>query len=149
MRLKFLKETAIIIILAAVSAIVFNGFSENGLNIIYKPLEIPPGNTVNLSELKQLLKKANVVLIDARNNAEFIQGHIPGARNLPLQSPRNAKIEFLSKFPKEIVFVLYCINVECSQSEHLAKQLNLLGFSNTHVFNGGWQAWQKAGQNAQ
>lgn len=149
MRISVIKETAVIFALAAVSAILFNSFAENGLEIVYAPPQIKPGSVIDLKELNRLLDGHTAVLIDARGEEAFREGHLPGAQNLPLQSPRNFKIDFLSKFPKNTRFILYCINAECTQAERLERQFNLLGFANTHVFSGGWEAWQKAGQNAQ
>ncbi len=149
MRISVIKEAVAIIILAAVSAILFNSFAANGLDIIYSPPHVQPGSTLDLDELNSFLERQTVVLIDARSKEAFSEGHIPGAQNLPLQSSRNYKVDFLSSFPKETIFILYCINSECTQAERLERQFNLLGFANTYVFTGGWEAWQRAGRHAQ
>jgi len=148
MRFKSIKEIAVIMVLAAVSAILYNSFSANGLDIIYTPVEIQPDSAIDLSELDRLLRLQKGVVIDVRSEIEFNEGHIPGARNLPLKSPRNSKIEFLSEFPEDKIFILYCTNPECTQAERLAKQFKLLGFNNTHIFSGGWEAWKEAGLDA-
>lgn len=149
MRISIFKEAAVIVALAAVLAVLYNGFAENGLGLVYKKTELQPGSTLSLAELHRALAGSDAVLIDARGGEEFANGHIPGARSLPLNSPRNTKILFLSKFSKTTVFILYCVNAECTQAERLAKQFHLLGFSNTLIFSGGWEEWRKAGENAQ
>ncbi len=149
MRISIIKEAVVIIVLAAVFAILYNSFAANGLDIIYQPLQITPGSALNINDFNRIRKQSSVILIDARSKEDFQNGHIPNALNLPLNSPRSTKTQFLSKFPKETLFVLYCINTECTQAERLERQFNLLGFTNTHVFSGGWEAWQKAGRHAQ
>lgn len=141
---RYLKEALLIFFISAISAIFYNALVANGLPLIYQKIEIQPGNTLELHLLKKLLNRNAVVLIDARSADDFQSGHIPDAVNLPLRSPRNRKIDFLSKFSKNKIFILYCTNPECTQAERLAKQFNLLGFKNTHIFSGGWEAWQNA-----
>ena len=148
MHFKFIKEATVILVFAAASAILYNSFSANGLAIIYTPVEIQPGSMIDLSGLDRLLRLQKAVLIDVRTKNEFNEGHIPDALNLPLKSSRITKIEFLSNFPKNKIFILYCTNPECTQAERLAKQFNLRGFNNTHIFSGGWDAWQEAGLDA-
>jgi len=148
MRFSVIKEAAVIIVLAAVSAILYNSLADDGLAILYSPVHIQPGSAINISELNKILSRQTALLIDARTEEEFKKGHIPGAQNLPLKSSRNFKAEFLIKFPKKTLFILYCINSECTQAERLAKQFNLSGFSNTLIFSGGWEAWQEAGPDA-
>jgi len=45
-----------------------------------------PELRTSVDQLAGLMQQSNVVLIDARPAAEYQQGHIPGARNLPYRS---------------------------------------------------------------
>lgn len=144
MHFRFIKEATVILVLAAVSAVLYNSSSADGLDIVYKPLEMPTGNIINLSGLDRLIRLQKAVLIDVRTEIEFNEGHIPGARNLPFKSPRDRKIVFAKQFDPKQVFIFYCSNPACTQAERLAGEFNLMGFTNTILFEDGWEAWLEA-----
>jgi len=57
-------------------------------------------------EFKKIIESKNVVLIDVRTNAEFMEGHIPGATNIDVN---NAEFKTLvkSKYNGKSI-ALYC-----------------------------------------
>lgn len=63
-------------------------------------------------------------LIDVRSPAEFRGGHVPGAKNLPLQSLRNRMGEI---GPKDREVVVYCASG--SRSGSASSQLRAAGFA--------------------
>lgn len=60
-----------------------------------------------MSTLKDLVKKSDTVLLDVRSNREFASGHIPGARNIPIEEVPY-KTEELKSIKKPIV--VYCLS---------------------------------------
>lgn len=145
MQIKFIKEAAVIFLLAAVSGILYHSFSPNGLAIIYQPMEIAEDGIIDINILNQLLLQKKASLIDVRSASEYASGHIPDALNLPLKSPRNLKIEFVNNFGKDHVFILYCSNASCNQAERLASEFNLIGYQNTLIFSEGLEGWRESG----
>ncbi len=148
MRFKFLKEAAVIFILTAASGILYQSFLPNGLDIIYQPTEIPEGRIIDIQTLKQFLLRKKAALIDVRPAPEYNAGHIPGALNLPLKSPRNHKIEFVNRYDRNQIFIVYCSNVLCNQAERLAGELKMMGYQNTLIFEEGLEGWLESGMPA-
>ena len=91
------------------------------------------------------------VLIDVREPAEFAQGHLPGAVNLPrgvLESqihahPAMACVESEALAQPQRTLVLYCLGG--GRSALAADSLQKLGFTAVHSLAGGFNAWRNAG----
>ncbi len=84
-------------------------------------------------------KKNNHVLIDVRNPQEFQSGHIPGAKNVPL----NKLSKQMKKVPKNRPVIVVCQSGNRSRSA-----CNLLvnaGYDNVTNLNGGTIRWRMAG----
>jgi len=145
MQKKFIKEAAVIFILTAVSGILYHSFLPDGLDLIYQPIEILEGRTIDVQSLKQLLLQKRAILVDVRPTPEYKTGHIPDALNLPLKSPRDQKIRFVKGFDKEQVFIFYCSNASCNQAERLAGEFKMMGYQNTLIFEQGLEGWLEAG----
>lgn len=97
--------------------------------LVYKQLtQLKP------AEARRLVKEG-ATLVDVRSAAEFANGHIPGAVNVPLQEI-GAKVKKLG--PKDKAVVLYCASgTRSSMARSLLKNL---GF--TQVFNlGAMSRW--------
>jgi rhodanese-related sulfurtransferase len=100
-------------------------------------------NLLSVSELRSLLARGPVKLVEVLPAEHFARGHIPGAVNLPL-----AAFESLPQgltADREQPLVLYCANENCSNSHIAAKRLEAFGYSNVHVFAGGKADWVNAG----
>jgi len=71
------------------------------------PVQPPPNDgirRVTVHEVQDLLAKGQAVIIDVRNQAAFDQGHIKGARLIPVTEIQN----HLSELPKDKTIVTYC-----------------------------------------
>jgi phage shock protein E len=85
--------------------------------------------------------KQSPVIIDVRENDEFVQGHISGARNVS-RGVLERKVKNLVPDPLSPV-VLYC---SCgSQSALAADNLQKIGYQNVYSLKGGLSAWLEAG----
>ncbi len=96
--------------------------------------------TLTPAAAADLLSTANVDLVDVRDEREFHAGHMPGARNIPLETLRADPDKFLSR-DKAIVFVC----ARGVRSLTAAKLAERLGYSNVSNLDGGTSAWSKAG----
>lgn len=87
------------------------------------------------------LEESDVVAIDVRTPKEFESVNIEGSVNVPLDQIK--KSSFISELPKEKELILVC---RSGQRAGVAqKDLEVIGFSNTQVVEGGVMAWEKAG----
>lgn len=93
--------------------------------------------TVTPSELSALV---GVDLVDVRDEREWLAGHIPGSRNVPLDTLRADPDSYLAR-NKPIVFIC----ARGVRSLTAAKLAERLGFSEIYNLDGGTQGWAKAG----
>ena len=88
----------------------------------------------------QLAAQDDCVLIDVREPAEYAQGHLPGAINLP-RGVLEFQIHALAVADRELV--LYCLTG--GRSALAADSLQALGFTRVRSLAGGLTAWRNAG----
>ena len=104
--------------------------------------EIAPG---------QLAAKGDCILIDVREPAEYAQGHLPGAINLPRgvlefqihAHPAMACTTSQALAVADRELVLYCLTG--GRSALAADSLQALGFTRVRSLAGGLTAWRNAG----
>lgn len=86
--------------------------------------------------------------IDARDPELYEQGHIKGARLLHFYE-QDAYIDQITaeiEARQPLALVIYCKGKDCTDSHHLAEDLNRLGLAqNIFVYKDGYQDWEKAG----
>lgn len=75
--------------------------------------------------------ESRAMLIDVREPGEFAQGHIPGARNIPLAKIANAKSAIHD--PAMPIYV-YC--QKGSRASRAASELKKMGYTNIHNLGG-------------
>jgi rhodanese-related sulfurtransferase len=95
---------------------------------------------VDQAELRRLLDEGSVTLLDVRPDLEFRQGHIAGARSIPV-----AELERrLAELPRDRQVVAYCRGPYCVYADEAAQLLRDHGF---HVrrLEGGFPEWRAAG----
>ena len=97
---------------------------------------------ITLEQAKALYDKS-VQFIDARDEADYLAGHIVNSVNIPFEDFDNHK-QKLEKLSKEKPFVIYCAGTECDLSILLGNKLFELGYKQVYIFFGGWVDWQNA-----
>jgi rhodanese-related sulfurtransferase len=95
--------------------------------------------TLTARELSNLLTGQDVDLVDVRDEHEFLTGHIPGARNVPLDQLRGDPDHTLPR--DRIVFVC----AKGVRSLAAAKLADRLGFTTVYSLDGGTNAWSRDG----
>ena len=78
--------------------------------------------------LKQYQSQPEAILLDVRQPDEYARGHVPGARNVPLQKLRDFSLEVADR---DTPVYLYCLSG--GRSLRAATALKGVGF--TRVYN--------------
>lgn len=113
-----------------------------------------PGEAIDLLEegprpapisgeaLRRLLADLSpVIVVDAREPASYLQGHLPRAINVPA-----ADVETLGPaLPKDAQIVVYCGGPECPHSAIVARWLAERGWTNVRHYEEGIAGWTQAG----
>jgi rhodanese-related sulfurtransferase len=94
-------------------------------------------------EQAYLLYNKSVTFIDARDEADYIAGHISKSVNIPFDDFENHKHK-LEKLSKDKPVVVYCGGTDCDLSHLLANLLFEKGYKQVYVFFGGWNDWLNA-----
>lgn len=93
----------------------------------------PKIEKLSAQELKEMLdNKAKFTLIDVRTPQEFTAGHIPKAKNIPLQTFESKLKSIIPDLDEPVV--LYCHSG--SRSNTAARFMMSLGYTNVKTFPG-------------
>lgn len=96
--------------------------------------------SVDTLQATQLINRDGAVVVDVRPTADFAQGHIINALNIPMNGFKN-QIATLQKY-KDQSLLVNCRSG--SQSAIACSQLRKEGFQNVYNLRGGILAWQAA-----
>jgi rhodanese-related sulfurtransferase len=94
------------------------------------------------------LQGQGIPFLDARRTAVYLEGHIAGARSLPIwESTVDVGIKRLYEegYDVNAPLVVYCSGGDCEDSHMLAERLHRFGFNNALVYTGGFPDWEKRG----
>lgn len=98
---------------------------------------------VTVTQVREFVEKRSVVIIDAREPAEYAAGHIPGAINMPFDEyiTDTVRLEAFDQQGKPIL--VYCGGVTCELSMKLGFALVAAGKEPVLVYTGGWPEWNE------
>ena len=98
--------------------------------------------TIELAELRDMIRDGNVALVEALPETHFAAGHLPGAVSLPLDRLAQAH----ERLPdREADIVVYCASETCKNSDQAAVALASMGYRSVRVYKGGKAEWKGAG----
>ena len=95
---------------------------------------------VNRAELSKRLKEGSVVLLDVREEDEYVQGCIPGAINVPPASLKRA----IDMLPQDREIVAYCRSTYCIATFEVVSALREAGYTARRL-EVGFPEWKAAG----
>lgn len=98
-----------------------------------------PVEAIGREELRERLKRGDVVLVDVRPEAEFAAGHIDGARSVPLEELEQR----IAELPADHDIVAYCRGPFCAYAHEAVRQLQASGRSALRLDHG-WPEWRLA-----
>ena len=105
--------------------------------------------SATMEELRAMMEKGTVTIIDARAADVYAEGHIAGAINIPYDRLPEYYERLAELAAPDAAIVCYCFGPTCDFSDQLATELRIMGYTNVRVFTGGWEYWQKAGYPAE
>lgn len=95
---------------------------------------------IDSEELKSLQMKGAVV-VDVRTSGEFLEGHIPNAKNVELSDSFAASLE---TYDKGQPVILYCRSGR--RSTNASEQLLEAGFKEVYNYKGSFNDWSSKGE---
>lgn len=98
---------------------------------------------ISIDDVKTLIAKKQVVLIDVRDPMSFSQGHMPGAINVPFDFLPDHADEWRRE---KRLLVTYCACVNEGTAARAALDMNAFGIKNVKALLGGWNEWIKRGE---
>lgn len=99
--------------------------------------KLPPH--VDVATVKALQGRADVVLLDVREQSEYDAGHIDGVKLIPMSQVPSR----LAEIPKDKTVIVTCRSG--NRSGQVAEYLRSKGFTDVHNMLGGIIKWQAAG----
>ncbi|MET1079588.1 MAG: rhodanese-like domain-containing protein [Pseudomonas sp.] len=88
-------------------------------------------------QASQQAGEIDYLLVDVRGPDAYAQGHVPGALNIP---HRLMTADYLARFPRDSLFVVYCAGPHCNGVHRAALRLAGLGYAVKEMIGGvtGW-----------
>lgn len=105
-------------------------------------IAFPEPKAITLEQAYKLYNKG-ILFIDARDESDFLAGHISNSMNIPFDDFDNHK-QKLKQISKDKPIVIYCAGTDCDLSILLGNLLFEQGYKQVYVFFGGWIEWLDA-----
>lgn len=135
-----LADDAVLGLLAALRGVAERNSAEVG-RLLHSYFHARDGlEAISRAELLRRIGDKSVVVLDVRPEDEFAQGHVAGARNVPLGALKRQ----LSKFDRQAEFVAYCRGPYCVMSFEAVALLRKRGFKARRLEDG-LPEWKAAG----
>jgi rhodanese-related sulfurtransferase/predicted transcriptional regulator len=95
---------------------------------------------ISRDELRERLRRGDVVLVDVRSSHEFEAGHIEGSRSIPLDELDRR----LDELPAGLEVIAYCRGPFCAYAHEAVRTLQAKG-REARRLDDGWPEWRLAG----
>lgn len=114
----------------------------SGAMLLFNTVRRPGGgNGVTPTQAVLLINHEDALVIDVREPAEYVEGHVPDSRNIPM-SQLESRISEFEKY-KDRPLVLVCRSG--ARSASACSRLVKLGFTKVNNLDGGVGDWSQAG----
>jgi rhodanese-related sulfurtransferase len=135
----------LIIGLGLVLGVIFNLVNPNGVNPIPSHWFQPSPPQIDAGRVKSRVESGKAVLVDARPEFLYKQGHIKGAVNLPLALFDFIYLMKFSHLDPERELIVYGRNISRHYDQEVALQLSARGHRRVEILSGGLKSWQERG----
>ena len=130
--MEFIQQNILLVLMALGS----------GGALIMMSMRRPGGRSgVTPTQATLLINREDAQIIDVRGSDEYVGGHLPDSRNIPLEQ-LEARAGELERF-KSTPVILVCQTG--SRSAGACKQLEKLGFTRVNNLESGIAGWRSAG----
>ena len=99
---------------------------------------------ISRGQLRRLMSRGEVCLVEVLPEGRYSEGHLPGAINLPFEHKFDMRVE-VAVPDKNTPMIVYCASVDCSLAPRAAEQLDQLGYNKVFDYRAGKQDWLEAG----
>lgn len=146
---RFCGRIVLLLLISVATATAVNAVRPSGLPWVVSHDAIYPPPTTQQVEAdvtrEQVLAAIDegAVIIDARMEENYFNGHIPGARSFPAHSRFERAGEIFGMAAMDSLIIVYCGGAECEESREVYDMLTDSGFTNVKLYHGGWQDWMK------
>ena len=96
----------------------------------------------NYKKVNKLIQ-GNCIIIDARLEDDYKEGHIPDAISVPIDSSDKYRRQALTGIELNKPILVYCQSRGCAFAEEIAVKLENDGFMNVSLYPGGWNDWNE------
>jgi len=142
-------QTLVLALLAALLGFLVNQVRSHSIPLLgdWSPeariiLKFGKNILIPFEEAKDKFLTGSAVFLDARPSQFYQEGHIQGARNLPVAEFDQLADKIFMDFPEDTMFVAYCDGDDCALSAELALKLKEIGYENVRVLHNGWSVWK-------
>ena len=100
---------------------------------------------VQLQGVREIISSKSMVPVDGRSEADYENGHLPGAFSLSAANFEKRFPQFSAQHPKEGAYLIYCGSGQCGLSRQLAALLQKKGYHQLKLYPSGYNDWFLAG----
>lgn len=94
--------------------------------------------TITGSQFQKMISNNNILILDVRSSGEYKKGHIPNAKNLPVDT-LSSKLSTLNSY-KDSEIVVYCASG--GRSARACDILSKNGFNKVYNLSGGVSSYK-------
>jgi rhodanese-related sulfurtransferase len=142
--LRGLRPSRLLLIVAVgvLPGFAWNTWSGRGFPLSANALVREGDQVVDVQAAKQRLDKG-ALFLDARPQAFYEMGHVPGALPLPEDDFDRGFAQHESVLRQRFDIIVYCSGYGCEASHIVARKLKEKGVQ-AEVLQDGWPAWEEA-----
>ena len=117
----------------------------------FQPVKASEGQSIEVLEevqlqgVREIISSRSMVPVDGRSEAEYENGHLPGASSLSAANFEKRFPQFSAQHPKEGAYLIYCGSGQCGLSRQLAGLLQKKGYHRLKLYPAGYNDWFLSG----
>jgi rhodanese-related sulfurtransferase len=131
-----------VVLAGLVLGLLANMLSPSGLSLVAHLT--PPGCALDSGEARTA-QVEGAVFLDGRLPDAFVEGHVPGALNVPYAERERLLGLLVDRLAPSHRVVVYCYDSRCGLADLLDSWLRYHGWGNVCVMRGGMVEWRRAG----
>ena len=150
-----LLQIIFILMLSFLAGITFNAIRRNSISLfsynkpddkaICDATEESCVVELTLQEVEKKYLDGTAIFIDARDEVEYISGHIKGALSLPFNRFDTVFYDVASTIPLAKEIIVYCNGSTCELAKKLGEKLVENGYTKVRVLKEGFPMWKTKG----